>query len=98
MSARTPTQRDAARTTPTYTREEFTAWLATSCERQGVGLTVTDPIVIAQVATLLGTHLHPRPRRHAHRGPADDRPDTSDPLHSNGLHPRGAGAPAARTA
>jgi hypothetical protein len=59
MSARTPPKRDAVQITPAYTREEFTAWLATSCERHGVGLTVTDPIIIAQVATLLGATRTP---------------------------------------
>lgn len=40
-----------------YDRAEFTAWLTESCERQGVPLTITDPSVITQVATLLrGAH------------------------------------------
>ncbi|SHY54064.1 Uncharacterised protein [Mycobacteroides abscessus subsp. bolletii] len=37
-----------------YDRAEFTTWLAASCERQGVPLTITDPTVIAQVATVVG--------------------------------------------
>ncbi len=32
----------------------FTAWLTASCERQGVPVTIHDPGVITQVATLLG--------------------------------------------
>ncbi|SKD28435.1 Uncharacterised protein [Mycobacteroides abscessus subsp. massiliense] len=39
-----------------YDPLEFTAWLTDSCERQGVPVTITDPAVITQVATLLGTH------------------------------------------
>lgn len=34
----------------------FTAWLTASCERQGVPVTIRDPGVITQVATLLGHH------------------------------------------
>ncbi|SKT85562.1 Uncharacterised protein [Mycobacteroides abscessus subsp. massiliense] len=37
-----------------YDRAEFTAWLAASCERQGVPLTINDPAVIKQIATLVG--------------------------------------------
>ncbi|MEU9806880.1 hypothetical protein [Mycobacterium sp. NPDC050853] len=37
-----------------YDRADFTAWLTASCERQGVPVTITDPGVITQVATLLG--------------------------------------------
>lgn len=38
-----------------YDRAEFTAWLTASCERQGIPLMITDPAVITQVATLMGT-------------------------------------------
>lgn len=34
--------------------DEFTAWLEASCRRQGLALTIRDPGVISQVATLLG--------------------------------------------
>lgn len=34
-------------------REEFTAWLIASCQRQDLPVTVTDPTVLAAVATLL---------------------------------------------
>lgn len=34
--------------------EEFTAWLEASCRRQGLSVTVRDPGVVTQVATLLG--------------------------------------------
>jgi len=74
MNTRKPTKHDAAQRTPTYTRAEFTAWLAASCERHGVPLTVSDPMVIARVATLLGQHPHRRPRQHAQRGRADIGP------------------------
>jgi hypothetical protein len=96
MSSREPTKRDAAQRTPAYTGEEFTAWLAASCERHGVLLTVTDPIVIAQVATLFGQHPHPRPQQHARRGRADGRSDTPERLDSNGIHHAGAGATTGR--
>ncbi|BAX96708.1 hypothetical protein MSTE_01379 [Mycobacteroides stephanolepidis] len=46
-----------------YDRAEFTAWLHASCERQGVPVTVTDPAVITQVATLLGPRTQPLQRR-----------------------------------
>lgn len=36
-----------------YSREEFTAWLTASCQNQNVPVTITDPAVLAQVATVL---------------------------------------------
>lgn len=46
-----------------YDRAEFAAWLRASCERQGVPLTITDPTVITQVATLLGVRMQQSCRR-----------------------------------
>ncbi len=34
-------------------RDEFTAWLTASCRRQGVPVTITDPTLLAAIATLL---------------------------------------------
>lgn len=52
-----------------YDRAEFTAWLAASCERQGVPVTVTDPAVITQVATLVGARTQrARPNKSMRRG------------------------------
>lgn len=34
-------------------RDEFTAWLTASCQRQGVPVTITDPTALAAIATLL---------------------------------------------
>jgi hypothetical protein len=53
-----------------YNSTEFITWLTVSCERQGVPVTVTDPTVIAQVATLLGpptkpTQRHDQPTQHS---------------------------------
>lgn len=36
-----------------YSRAEFTAWLIQSCERQQVAVTITNPAVLADIATLL---------------------------------------------
>ncbi|MDP7731941.1 hypothetical protein ABFW14_11800 [Mycolicibacterium fortuitum] len=36
-----------------YSREEFTAWLTRSCERQQLAVTITNPAVLADIATLL---------------------------------------------
>lgn len=36
-----------------YSREEFTRWLTESCQRQDVPAVVTNPTVLAMVATLL---------------------------------------------
>ncbi len=47
--------------------EEFTAWLTASCRQQGVPLTIRDPGVITQVATLLGA---PSKRRTTTPGPS----------------------------
>jgi hypothetical protein len=46
---------------PLHERPEFIAWLTASCERQGLPVTVTDPAVIARIATLLGTDRPVRP-------------------------------------
>ena len=35
------------------TREEFTAWLTASCQRQALPVTISDPATLAAVATLL---------------------------------------------
>ena len=34
--------------------EAFIAWLTASCQRQGVPVTIRDPAIITQIATLLG--------------------------------------------
>lgn len=36
-----------------YSREEFTSWLVDSCERQQLAVTITNPAVLADIATLL---------------------------------------------
>ncbi|GFP47341.1 hypothetical protein LAUMK42_00680 [Mycobacterium persicum] len=36
-----------------YSRDEFTAWLVQSCERQQVPVTITNPAVLADIAILL---------------------------------------------
>jgi len=43
---------------PLHERPEFIAWLSASCQRHDVPVTVTDPTVIARIATLLGAD-HP---------------------------------------
>jgi len=47
-------------------RAAFTAWLETSCRRQGQSVTVRDPGVIAQVATLLDNVTGGRPAPGTH--------------------------------
>jgi hypothetical protein len=34
-------------------REEFTAWLTASCQRQALPVTINDPTTLAAIATLL---------------------------------------------
>ena len=34
-------------------RDEFTAWLTASCQRQGLAVTITDPTLLAAIAALL---------------------------------------------
>jgi hypothetical protein len=46
---------------PLHERPEFIAWLTGSCERQNLAVTVTDPAVIARIATLLGANPKGRP-------------------------------------
>lgn len=52
---------------------EFIAWLTASCERNNVPVTVTDPAVIARIATLLGAgrpaRSTPRTRRRGYPRP-----------------------------
>ena len=45
---------------PLHERPEFIAWLTASCERHDVPVTVTDPTVIARIATLLGATHRPQ--------------------------------------
>ncbi|KEF99087.1 hypothetical protein K883_02094 [Mycobacterium sp. TKK-01-0059] len=49
---------------PLHERPEFTAWLTASCQRQGLPVTITDPIVIDRIATLLGANSKARPAVH----------------------------------
>lgn len=53
-----------ARAVPLHERPEFIAWLTASCERQNLPVTVTDPAVIARIATLLGADRPVRPAGH----------------------------------
>lgn len=56
-----------------HERPEFIAWLTASCERNNVPVTVTDPTVIARIATLLGAgrpaRSTPRTRRRGYPRP-----------------------------
>ena len=49
---------------PLHERAEFIAWLMASCHDQHVPVTVTDPAVIARIATLLGPAQPPRAAGH----------------------------------
>lgn len=44
-----------------HERPEFIAWLTASCQRQNLPVTITDPTVIARIATLLGAHQRTQP-------------------------------------
>jgi len=46
--------RPAPRSTDALTPQAVSEWLRASCERQNIPVTIRDPSVIAQVATLLG--------------------------------------------
>lgn len=46
-----------------YDQTQFTAWLTASCQRQGVPLTITDPTVITQIATIFGASAQQSYRR-----------------------------------
>lgn len=52
---------------PLHERPEFIAWLTASCQRQGLPVTITDPTVIARIATLLGAHRPARPAAQTRR-------------------------------
>ena len=41
------------KTEQSYSDAEFKAWLVDSCERQHVAVTITNPAVLADIATLL---------------------------------------------
>jgi hypothetical protein len=36
-----------------YSRDEFTRWLTESCQRQHLPVTITNPTVLANIASLL---------------------------------------------
>jgi hypothetical protein len=46
-------RRSGNRTGSSAGREEFTAWLTASCQRQDLPVTITDPRLLATIATLL---------------------------------------------
>jgi hypothetical protein len=52
MASPAPSTMEPQSETP-YSREEFTSWLAASCERQQLAVTITDPTALADIATLL---------------------------------------------
>ena len=62
------TRKPAPDTLSGYSREVLTRWLEASCVAQGVPVTVRDPRVIADVATLLRSAGEGGGRRRA--GPA----------------------------
>ncbi|ETB38971.1 hypothetical protein FVO80_23310 [Mycobacterium avium subsp. hominissuis] len=49
----TPTASESTTGESPYSRQEFTAWLTKSCQRQHLPVTITDPTVLANVACLL---------------------------------------------
>jgi hypothetical protein len=50
----TGTGTTSSQTVPLHERPEFIMWLTASCAAQDVPVTVTDPAVIARIATLVG--------------------------------------------
>lgn len=60
------------------TPEALAAWVAASCERQGLPVKVTDTRVVGQVASLL-SEGRARPGRQAQRRQAAPPPDSQPP-------------------
>lgn len=48
-----PAHAASQRSEKSYSREEFTAWLIKSCERQQLAVTIANPAILADIATLL---------------------------------------------
>lgn len=60
--------------------EQIEAWVAASCERQGLAVKVNDALVVARVAALL-TDGSARPVAERGRaGPLSQSPDGLDPV------------------
>mgnify|MGYP001331189652 CR=1 FL=1 len=53
--------------------EDLAAWVAASCEAQGVPEHVTDPLVVSRVSALLGQARAPGARAPAQREHAPER-------------------------
>lgn len=49
----TPSRAESTTDERAYSREEFTLWLTESCRRQHLPVTITNPTVLATIATLL---------------------------------------------
>lgn len=64
---------------PLYEGPEFIAWLTASCERQNLPVTVTDPTVIARIATLLGANPKTPPVHTRHSGRTRSMSELRDP-------------------
>lgn len=62
---------------------DLAAWVASSCEAQGVPVKVTDPVLVRQVCVLLvATESGPRLGRQPVRGPARRRSEPPDRSYS----------------
>lgn len=57
---------DHADHAPATPADEFTRWLTASCQRQGIAVTVSDPMTITNVTALLGVTSATARARHRH--------------------------------
>ena len=69
-------------------RDQFTAWLTASCQRQALPVTVTDPTTLATVAALL-RYAKGCPSRHGTRHQYRQRSIGQREIRSNTTFPLG---------
>lgn len=77
-----------------YPPDVVGAWIAASCEAQGLPVMVTAPGVVSMVSVLLTGRANPPATQRGSAGPAG-RPPVSEPPHghhSGGLDASGSGA------
>lgn len=74
-----------------WSAAQVAGWVARSCAAQGVPVLVRDPLVVAQVAALLGARPAPGPARRAHRAGVASASEPPDGVDAVEVHGAGAG-------